>query len=172
MTKRSGFTIIELMVTIAVLGILITIAAPSFLNLLRDSQRSSAVNDLLADLTFARSEAARRGRVVGVCSNVPSTGDTCGTNAQWGDGWLVFEDTDSSGSITGTETVIRRAEKRAGSMTVAANQAYFRVRPFNQRTPDPGRVVFCDPRGAAQSRAVIVSPSGRPRVDTVTSCTP
>lgn len=175
MNRDSGFTLLELMIAVAVLGILLALAIPSFLGLIRDSQRSSAVNDLLADMTFARSEAGRRGRDMIVCSNV--SGDTCGSDNDWGAGWIVFEDSNSSATSSAagkdtSEPVIRRASGRVASLTVTGNQAFLQFRPFNKRSipGGTGTVTFCDPRGAAQSRAIIVASSGRPRVGNVASC--
>lgn len=168
MNRDSGFTLIELIVTVSVLGVLLAFAIPSFVDLIRDSQRSSAVNDLLADMSFARSEADRRGRVVTVCSNV--SGDDCGSATDWGTGWMVFEDTEvpgtpADGARTGTEPVIRRAAGRVGKLTVSGGSAQLRFKPFNKRTPDNQTIKFCDPRGAAKSRAIIVAASGVARVD-------
>ncbi len=169
MNRNHAFTLIELIITIAIIGILVALAAPSFFNLIKDSQRASAVNDLLADMTFAKSEAAQRGRTIGVCSNV--SGDTCGTTAQWGSGWLVFEDTDANGARNGAEPVLRRAQGRTATLDISANKAAFRFRPFNRRLlVDAGSVFFCDSRdaGAAtakHSRRIAVAQGGRARVD-------
>lgn len=161
---------IELMVAVVVLGILLALAVPSFLGLLRDARRSSAVNDLLADMTFARSEAARRGRVITACSN--TSGDNCSTT-NWAPGWIVFEDTDNSGTRNGSEPVIRRAAGRVTSLTVTGqggsnSGTSYRFNPFNRVTG--GTVTFCDPRDAGagadkHSRAIIVAASGRARVE-------
>ena len=76
-TKREqgGFTLLELMVTLAVASILAVIALPSFRDLLRKNQVSSANNALLADLSYARSEAITRGNIVSICPS--SDGATC-----------------------------------------------------------------------------------------------
>lgn len=168
-TANGGFTMIELMVAVVVLGILLALAVPSFLGLLRDARRSSAVNDLLADMTFARSEAARRGRDIVVCSNVSS--DSCGATTNWGSGWIVFEDTNGNGAhdSTASEAVIRRAAGRSADINVLSNASVYRFPAFNQRGT-AGRVTFCDARDAGggaveHSRSVVVATSGRARVE-------
>lgn len=166
---QGGFTLIELMVAVTVLGILLALAIPSFVDLMRNSQRSSAVNDLLADMTFARSESARRGRIMAVCANDPGS-DTgkCAGASDWVKGWIVFQDTNGSGARDADEEVVRRASARTASLLVASDPKVFRLRPFNQRS-DAGRVTFCDPRdkglsSAKHSREIVISVTGRVRI--------
>jgi type IV fimbrial biogenesis protein FimT len=85
-----GLTMIELMVTLSVLVILTSLAAPSFIQTIASTRLSSATNELLATLTLAKSEAIKRGVRITVC---PSTdGATCTTNTNWANGWIVFND--------------------------------------------------------------------------------
>src|SRR5690348_2467245 len=85
---KRGFTLLELMVTLAVASVLVVIAVPSFRDLLRRNQVSSASNALLADLSYARSEASMRGSIVSIC---PSTdGTTCTSTQAYESGWLVY----------------------------------------------------------------------------------
>lgn len=103
MNKPHGFTLIELMVVIAIVAILTTLAAPSFTQLITKSSVSSAVNTFLADMRFARSEAVRRGGTVIMCrSDAPeaasprcNTNDGPGGNG-WVSGWIIFEDRDGT----------------------------------------------------------------------------
>lgn len=170
MKNDSGFSLIEAMVALAVLAVLTSVAAPSFRSFLLDSKRAAAVNDLLADMTFARSESARRGRVVSVCSN--TSGDSCAAAGNWANGWLVFEDSNSNGVRDATpvaEEIIRRARAQDDTFGVQSSRASYRFKPFNARVV-AGSVTFCDPRDAgatvvSHSRAVIVATSGRARVD-------
>jgi len=84
-----GFTLLELMVTMMVASILMIVAAPSFRDLIRRSKVNSASNALLADLSYARSEAIARGVVVSLCPS--SNGATCASGTMVYDtGWLVY----------------------------------------------------------------------------------
>jgi type IV fimbrial biogenesis protein FimT len=84
-----GFTLLELMITLAVVSILMVLAAPSFRDLIRRSKVNSASNALLADLSYARSEAIARGAIVSLCPS--SNGATCTSGTTVYDtGWLVY----------------------------------------------------------------------------------
>lgn len=75
----SGFTLLELLITIAVVAVLAAIAVPSFQNMIATQRMRSAANDLVSTLNFARSEAVKRNTTVTV---TPAAGG-------WGDGWTV-----------------------------------------------------------------------------------
>ncbi|MBD8898103.1 GspH/FimT family pseudopilin [Rhodanobacter sp. DHG33] len=87
--KNQGFTLIELMVTLVILAVLTMIALPSFRDTIRRSQVSASSNALLADISYARSEAIDRGQVVTMCPS--TTGSACTTSGTtWGTGWMVY----------------------------------------------------------------------------------
>ncbi len=163
MHRRFGFTLLELLVTLAVTAIVLTQVAPAFRTMMLDSRRAAAVNDLLAALAFARSETFKRGRHVVLCP-AGDDDDCAGAGAAWQAGWLVFVNTDRDQPpvVDGDEPVLYRHEPLAG-LDIRANRAAFAYRPFGRHATN-GTVVVCDPRGPAFARAVIVSPTGRPRV--------
>lgn len=100
-----GFTLIELMVTVAVMAILAGLAVPSFQGLLRSSRLAGESNDILAALSLARSESVRRNQRVVFCrapvvggviadNSACITGDTA---SRWA-GWMVFLDSNANGA--------------------------------------------------------------------------
>lgn len=89
MTKRcTGVTLVELLVTIAIVAILVAIGFPSFQSSLRSNRVATANNELVASLSLARSEAMRNVRGSGVCAS--DDGVSC--SGGWNDGWIVWED--------------------------------------------------------------------------------
>lgn len=86
--KCQGFTILELMVVLAILGILVTMAAPSYRDMLAREKVRSALNEWQSSFYFAQSEALRLKDGVVFCSSVD--GETCSGNDNFGEGWIVL----------------------------------------------------------------------------------
>jgi type IV fimbrial biogenesis protein FimT len=86
--RARGFTLVELMVTIMVLVVLVSVAVPSFDNIRLSSRLSSYSTDLVAGSQLARSEAIKRNAAVTLCAS--SNGTACATNGQWETGWIVI----------------------------------------------------------------------------------
>jgi type IV fimbrial biogenesis protein FimT len=90
MKRQTGFTTVELLVTMVVIAILLAIGVPSYKYMTNSSRMSSEINGLLGDLQYARSEAIREGQTVSLC--VSSDGVTCSGSTSWQKGWIVFPD--------------------------------------------------------------------------------
>lgn len=88
-----GFSMVELMITIAIAAILLALAVPSFTSFLNSNRVTSQANELLANFQLARLESIRRGARVVVCgsANAAAAAPTCSTGTGWG-GWIVFVD--------------------------------------------------------------------------------
>jgi type IV fimbrial biogenesis protein FimT len=159
-----GVTLFELCATLSIVGILASIAIPSFANLQRNVGRTTAVNDLLHSMYLARSEAIKRGAVVSVCRT--QDGERCADRtANWNTGWLVFVNTDRDQPADldpGEEILYRHHGWPGGSIT--SNRVSFSFRPTTQADVN-GTIVFCDaPHATSDPRALIISHTGRPRV--------
>ena len=88
-THQRGFSLLELMITLAVAAILLVIAVPSFRDLMHRSQVSSASNELLASLSYARTEAINRGQLVSMCPSANGAAACAGGKA-FETGWIVY----------------------------------------------------------------------------------
>lgn len=86
MQHSRAFTLIELMITLAILAILLAIAAPSFRDTIQNNRTQTIANDLTTALQFARSEAVKRGVRVDICRRAANA---CADAVDWGNGWLV-----------------------------------------------------------------------------------
>jgi type IV fimbrial biogenesis protein FimT len=112
MNRARGVTLIELLITIAILAILVRIAAPSFFSAIQSSYMTSSVNSFMADMRFARSEAIRRGGHVVMCrSNLPESTQACdgtsGASDGWITGWIIFHDLNNNGARNSGEPILR-----------------------------------------------------------------
>ncbi len=154
-----GFTLWELLCVLGLAGTVLGLGAPALSEFLLDGRRTADINALVLAVQLARSEAAKRGRPVIVCP----TADRVRCGGAFGAGFMVYVNVDDRypPERTGDEPLLyAHAPELAG--TIASNRPYYEFRP--RRRSINGTVVFCDRRGAAAARAVIVSPTGRPRV--------
>jgi type IV fimbrial biogenesis protein FimT len=179
--RQTGFTLIELMFTIVVLGVLLGIGIPNFRDFLRSSRISGATNDIVTDLSAARSEAVKRRVPVTLCKS--RDGATCEEDNDPFDRWIIFVDdadpaavsaNDGNGAVNGGEQVLRRREV-ASSITVKVNANARRIVyrpsgfPDNAAANTVSQFVLCDQRGnnisvggVSAARAVTISTTGRP----------
>ena len=109
MNEIKGFTVIELMIVVGVIGILLAVGLPGLQDTVSRMSTNSQAKALVASLNFARSEAIKRGGVVSVCAS--SSGTDCAADA-WSDGWIVFVDanedaTGGAGSVDAGDEVLR-----------------------------------------------------------------
>lgn len=126
-TRRSGFSLIEILVTLSVLAILLALAAPSLQSLVRNNRLTGLTNDLVSALNFARSEAVKRGGRITVCksANSGAAAPGCSTTASWRDGWLVFVDTSGTvGIFDSTDVRLRVGQPSSGNATVTPDSAF------------------------------------------------
>lgn len=114
--RSKGFTLVELMITIAVVAIMSAIAYPSFQATLRSNRMATTSNELIAALSLARSEAVKNKRGGGVCASVD--GSSC-DGAAWTDGWLVWADVNGSGGFDKDDVPLRFSAGRKSMLGVA-----------------------------------------------------
>lgn len=118
MERQRGFTLVELMITLVVLAIVIGLAAPSMLDLIRSNRIETASNELVSAFNYARVEAVKRGQRVSAC---PSTNGTSCSGTAWQNGWIVFVDgaaTDMAANPTVVTVLSRRGALATGVTAV------------------------------------------------------
>lgn len=118
-----GFNLLELMVAIAVLGILLGWGVPTFREFTRNNAVTVANNDLVTSLNLARSEALRRNRPVSVCPT--ADGEICGTDEEWNLGWMAFTDRGAAGEVDGDDVVLQVWQPSSGGLLFNANDTAF-----------------------------------------------
>jgi type IV fimbrial biogenesis protein FimT len=127
-----------------------------------NAERAREVNQLLQAIYYARSEAIKRNGVVSLCPSLD--GSTCTTATAWQTGWLVFVnlDHDSPADRDAAEDLLRVYEPWPQGR-ITSNRTTLSFRAFGQ-SGVTATIAFCDDRGSAAARAVIISQTGRPRL--------
>lgn len=178
--NKAGFTIVELIITLTIAGILAVLAIPAMQTFILDQRLTTQANDFVADLGLSRSEAIKRASNVVICKQGGSVSSpSCSTSAAWGAGWVVFVDTDSNGALASNESVLRVRQSLDGSNTLNAIPSSTNSIVFANTgltTLSSGTEVamrICDSRGASKAVTVLVNFTGRARIDrtAAVSCT-
>lgn len=167
-SSQAGVSLTELLVAIALMGIMTGFSVPSFRTLQLDAERSRQVNRFVQSIHLARSEAMKRNAIVSLCpSRDAATCAAAGTG--WETGWVLFEnqDRDSPAVRDAGEPLIQVYSPWRGGR-LRGNRLTLSLRSFGQAGVT-STYTFCDARGSSAARAVIVSQTGRPRVAALTA---
>lgn len=186
MRKKSGFTLIELMMTIAILSVLIAVAAPAVGNMVKNNRLRGQAFDFVGAINLARSEAVRRKVPTALCRSENDTSVATKCIGSWSDGFIIFTDPGKNGTFQAADdTLIRRGlVNAAGVMTIVGNTAAQFSLQFatdgslltssGLASTDAARISICDDRGATYGRQIVIQPVGRPKIilgrDTDISC--
>lgn len=190
-----GFTLIEFVITVAIMGIIAALAAPSFNRMMKEFRLSSTTDQLYTEILRARSEAIKRGNMVVMCrsSNAQNEDPTCGgtANLAWGKGWLVYAYADNSRSpyaesnydddeddvlLSGISTSYDDYDVTITSNSIGNSWLAFNGDGTLAET-NIAYYAVCDDRGVDAGRLITVFIDGGARIDdlptaTVTTCTP
>jgi type IV fimbrial biogenesis protein FimT len=105
MERNTGFTLIELMVAVALGAIILTLGVPSFQETIRNNRLATQTNDFISGLNLARSEAVKRGVRVTLCKS--TDGLICTNSGGYEQGWIVFVDPNNNATVDAGEQLIR-----------------------------------------------------------------
>ncbi|MGY3930041.1 GspH/FimT family pseudopilin [Aeromonas encheleia] len=159
-----GFTLIELMVTIALLSILLTLGVPSFNSLIRNMSLTTQANQFVASVQLARSEAVRRNR------NVLLSAQAGNAALHWERGWQVWSDNNGNGSLDGGE-LIRQFGSFDDNILVSDTAVLrFTSNGFLDGRSPQGHLFSLGPSSCAGggARDISVSGTGHPSVEEAT----
>ena len=167
--KQSGFTLIELMVTLAVAGILMSIAIPNYQTFILNSRITAQANEFMAAVGLTRSEAIKRATKISICKSANTTValPTCTTSGNWAQGWIIFTDGGTQGIKDGTDAIIQVRGPLAGTNTFIGNTNVVNYIAYGASGfgTQMGTVSLCPPSPAAVvGRDIVISSTGRARV--------
>jgi len=159
LTIKNGFSLIELMVTLAVAAILLAVGIPGMQSLMEGSRVRNATNEILSDLLYARSQAVNLGIEITVCPLDSSK--TCVSD--WNLGMSIFIDENDNQKLDATEATIRVANPMSSiDKLIFNNGSWLSFNPEGVTTKN-GTFSYCtnsqDPAG------IVLSQSGRARIE-------
>jgi len=170
---QPGFTLLELMLVVAIASVLLAIAVPAMGNFIRNSRITSAANDVMAGLHFTRSEAIKRRLPVTLCTSASAVTDlnpTCAASPLL-TGWIAFVDTNQSGQRDAGEVVLMQHEPINDQITARSSVDPFVVTYLLNGfalNPNAAQLVLCDERGntptggeLSSARGILVAVTGR-----------
>ena len=175
---QAGFTLLELMVVVAIVGVLMAVAIPAMGNFIRNGRITAAANDVMAALHFTRSEAIKRRQPVTLCTsanavqanNQPNANATC-ADSQFITGWIVFVDLNQDGVRDAGDTILLNHAPMNAEITAASSADPFAITYLlNGFALDPNgaSIALCDARGneptggeLSSARGILVAVTGR-----------
>ena len=182
MNKRygcAGFTLVELMVVVAVVAILQSLAAPAFSDMVSSVKQTTAINSLFSSLILARSEAIKRNSRAVLCKS--ANGTTCTTTGGWEQGWIVFHDANNNADLDTGEAILSREQAQSKLIRLTGNSPvanYVSYTPMGTTSYTSGAfqagtlTVCTESATPVNALQIVISSAGRPRMakTTVAQC--
>jgi type IV fimbrial biogenesis protein FimT len=158
-----GFTLIELMMSLAVLAVLAAAAAPAFGNLIHGTEAQASRSALTTALNTARIFAASKTAHVVVCPSADQ--QHCGDTTEWQHGWLIFIDGNRDGERDDGEELLSAAQPQPAGVAITSTAGRTRVayRPDGSSVGSNVTLTVCDRRGADHATSLVINNAGRVR---------
>ena len=162
LARGRGYSLLELMMTIAIAALIFTLGLPSFAGVAARQKQSVEINALFHAVHLARKESITRRKVVSLCPSFD--GASCTRERDWSGGFLMFEniDRDEPPQVDDGEPVLYR-HQASETVKITANRRGFTLRATFKRATN-GTLVVCDRAGRIPPKALVISYTGRPRV--------
>jgi type IV fimbrial biogenesis protein FimT len=166
---QRGFSLIELLVTITIAVILLTIGVPSFVAMIASNKATSYANDLLADLNYARNESITRGNWVTVCHS----NDAATCSGAWSNGWIVWvnpakaNQPQSAGDILHVHAALSTGWVLTGDAQISDNISFQPTGlpiQINGAQFNNGTLTLCSGQAALKGNAITVNQTGHAQV--------
>ena len=160
MKRNFGFTLIELMITVALLALLLTLGVPSFLGAVEQNNLATKHNLMVSSINMARSEAVKRGQTVTLCKS--TDGSTCSTSDDFDDGWIVFVDESGIGSRASSEELLRVQDAMDSGYSFEGDGDYIAYLPTGELvTNSANEMLLCKDSSTSKARALYINATGR-----------
>ena len=166
---QTGLTLLELMVAVAIVGIIASIALWDSSDMLEENRAESFLLELKRNISFARSQAASTDEIVVVCptgqGKIKNNTDTFSCSYKWDENKIitVFIDIDNDGNFNkAKDTLLRAMEEISDNdkLTFTGNDDRLRFNTSGRITTTPGDFVFCPNGGTENNKALTLSQSG------------
>ncbi|MFA5628387.1 MAG: GspH/FimT family pseudopilin [Thiohalomonadaceae bacterium] len=159
-----GFSLIELLTTLTVMGIAISLALPSFSKFIQHNRLVTSINTMVSSLNYARSEAIKLNQTIVICKGTAATG--CDNTRAWRDGWIVFSDKNHDRLWSDDEVLLWTQEALSPGIALSWNafpSANYTIFYPNGTSSSNGTFIFCDSRTDLAAKALILAKTGRIR---------
>lgn len=168
--NHNGFTLIELMVVLAIAGVLLLVAFPNFNEMIQGQRLKTQTNETLAAIVFAKSEALERRSNVTICAMKTGISNQCGTTGnEWANGWVVFVDSNNDGVVSNGEEVIK-SRGNYKKLTSTASVTGF-IFDFEGVANTSGDINFCyEKANGNKRRRLSLTPGGLPIISAHENC--
>lgn len=164
--SQAGLTLIELLIVIAIIGVLLGFGLPSYQGFIEAGRASAAKSALLSSLTATSTRAAVTGRHAILCAS--TDGQACSGDLDWSAGWLGFVDRNGNRSLDADESVLLRQPALGGKVRLHSTRGRTRIvfQPNGGNAGSNATFTLCDGRGPERAETLVISNAGRMRYGT------